>query len=129
MVTYVGLNNELSLDDQGDLKLEVDGAAVEESIELILTTRVGERPMRRDFGSYIPDLLFEPITEATAMLIELEVLDQIPRSGEDRVIIEAVVVYPFPNLNFYELIILYRLRRLANERLEFRRILRATGEV
>lgn len=38
---------------------------VVQSIEIILTTRIGERVMRRTFGSQVPGLLGEPLTSPT----------------------------------------------------------------
>jgi phage baseplate assembly protein W len=38
---------------------------VAQSIEIILTTRIGERVMRRIFGSQVPGLLGEPLTSPT----------------------------------------------------------------
>ena len=38
---------------------------VAQSIEVILTTRIGERMFRRVFGSQVPKLLGEPLTNPT----------------------------------------------------------------
>lgn len=40
-----------------------------QSIEMILTTRIGTRVMRRDFGSRLPDLIDAPLTPATLTAI------------------------------------------------------------
>ena len=52
-----------------------DGAPISEirhifqSVEMILTTPIGTRVMRRDFGSLIPSLLDGPINAQTAVAI------------------------------------------------------------
>ena len=51
------------------------GAAISEfkhilqSIEMILTTRIGTRVMRRDFGSRLPELIAQPINRSTLTAI------------------------------------------------------------
>lgn len=42
-----------------------DWPHVAQSIEVILTTRIGERMFRRVFGSQVPGLLGEPLTSPT----------------------------------------------------------------
>ena len=42
-----------------------DWPHVAQSIEVILTTRIGERMFRRVFGSQVPKLLGEPLTNPT----------------------------------------------------------------
>jgi len=42
-----------------------DWPHVAQSIEVILTTRIGERMFRRVFGSQVPKLLGEPLTSPT----------------------------------------------------------------
>lgn len=42
---------------------------VRQSITTILSTRIGTRIMRRDFGSRIPDLIDRPMNDATLMAI------------------------------------------------------------
>ena len=45
---------------------------ITQSIEMILTTRVGSRVMRRDFGSELPILLDDPLTPETITAIYAE---------------------------------------------------------
>ena len=46
-----------------------DWAQVEQSIRVILTTRIGSRIMRRDFGSILPDLIDRKMTPATVLAV------------------------------------------------------------
>ncbi|KYG03524.1 hypothetical protein BE21_04620 [Sorangium cellulosum] len=56
----------LRLDRRGRFALVEGQEDVEQSIRVILGTRLGERVMRSRFGSVVPELLFEPATAATA---------------------------------------------------------------
>src|SRR5690349_20092529 len=68
----------------------VDGVAnLEKAMRIVLTTYLGERPMRPDFGSRLRDYLFEGVSAVTLAAIEQEVaraLDSCePRAQVDRV--------------------------------------------
>lgn len=56
------------LNAQGRIALVPYEADIEEAVRLILRTRVGERPMRPEFGSRLHLLLFQPNDAATAGL-------------------------------------------------------------
>lgn len=48
----------------------IDGLRhIEQSIAQILTTPIGSRVMRRDFGSLLPELIDRPLTAETVLLI------------------------------------------------------------
>lgn len=53
---------------QGGLSLTHEHSELTQAILIILTTSIGERVMRPTFGSYLPDLMFEPITTHTLSL-------------------------------------------------------------
>ena len=42
---------------------------IEQSIAQILTTPIGTRVMRRDFGSLIPDLIDQPLNDETRLMV------------------------------------------------------------
>jgi phage baseplate assembly protein W len=54
-------------DDSGKAILDVDH--VRQSIHKILTTPIGTRVMRRNFGSVLPDLIDAPINEHTRLQV------------------------------------------------------------
>lgn len=54
------------VDRTGGIALVRDTREIEQSIELILTTSPGERPMRPDFGCSVHDYVFAPADAATA---------------------------------------------------------------
>jgi len=85
------VNNKLRLDRTGDVKKDVNLEAIEGAIENILLTRRGERVMRPEFGSVLEYYLMEPLSEATAHKIGLEVLDALSRQ-EQRIEVKKVEV-------------------------------------
>lgn len=60
MTQYIGL------DPESGAAL-TDDAQLAQSLRTLLTTPIGSRLMRRDYGSRIPDLLDAPINPATRM--------------------------------------------------------------
>src|SRR6516162_1881307 len=72
---YFPIHYQHSLDPSGPapLAMAADEPSVRQSIEIILSTRKGERAMRPDFGCDLDKLLFEPNNRATQALAEFEV--------------------------------------------------------
>ena len=56
----------LRTDRTGGIALSRDTSEIEESMQLILATAPGERPMRPEFGSAVHDYVFAPADAATA---------------------------------------------------------------
>lgn len=70
---------------------------LDQAMILLLSTALGERQMRYEFGSDLPRMIFEPITSAT--LVELEEAARIAlRDWEPRVIVREVRADPDPVL-------------------------------
>lgn len=65
-----------------------------QSIKDILTTRIGTRVMRRDYGSRLPELIDNPINEATKVELFAATAEALerwePRFRLDRVFVESV---------------------------------------
>lgn len=53
--------------------------AIYESINNIISTRIGERPFNRDFGSRIEDYLFRPLSFSVSRLILSELISSITK--------------------------------------------------
>ena len=70
---------------------------VAQSIKLILSTALGERQMRFDFGSDLPRLIFSPITSSTLVEVE-EAARSALRNWERRIIVRSVSAVPDPDL-------------------------------
>ena len=101
---YSDVNNKLKLDRTGDVKKDVNLEAIESAIENVLLTRKGERVMRLEFGSVLEYYLMEPLSEATAHKIGLEVLDALSRQ-ESRVEVKRVEVVADHRIGGYQVTI------------------------
>jgi phage baseplate assembly protein W len=98
------VNNKLRLDKTGDVKKDVNLEAIESAIENILLTRKGERVMRTELGSVLEWYLLEPLSEATAHKIGLEVLDALSRQ-EPRIEVKGVEVVADHTIGGYQVTI------------------------
>ena len=75
----------------GTIALIGGGADIDRSIQLILTTAPGERPMRPEFGCGIYALIFAPVDAATGGLIAGAVRAALER-WEPRIAVDVVEV-------------------------------------
>jgi len=79
-----GLSLDFGLDAHGCIKMSSYERSVEESIEIILSTRPGERVYNSDFGCRIGELMFEPNDIRTQTLAR-EYVSQALESFEPRI--------------------------------------------
>lgn len=86
-----GLAFPMQVDATGGIALVRREREVEESIQLILATAPGERPMRPEFGCGIHDFVFAPADGSTAGQIAYEVRMSLER-WEPRIDVEEVSV-------------------------------------
>ena len=71
---------------------KLDGTAhLQQSIKDILTTRIGTRVMRREYGSNLPDLVDNPLNELTKVELFAEVAISLQR-WEPRFLLNRVYV-------------------------------------
>jgi phage baseplate assembly protein W len=106
----LGLSFPLQVDPQGRIATSRDEQRVEESIYLILGTKLGERVMLPQFGCGIHDLLFAPNNAAT----RTRAIDAVRRalvSFEPRIDVLDVSIETAPaEMNLLLVRISYRLR-------------------
>jgi hypothetical protein len=95
------VDNKLAIDTTGDVKKDVNLDALKCAIENILLTRKGERVMRPDFGSALEYFLYEPVSEATAHKIGLEVLSALKQ--EKRIQVSNVEIAVNEAISAYEI--------------------------
>lgn len=62
---------------------------LQQSVRDILTTPVGSRVMRRDYGSLLPELLAQPLNDATLMRVYAAAIMAILR-WETRIKVQAI---------------------------------------
>ena len=86
----------LRVNARGGMELSHDENDVDESILLILSTPLGQRRMRPNFGCAVHDLVFAPNTPATQGLIRHYVQEALAL-WEPRVDVQDVTVYPDPD--------------------------------
>jgi phage baseplate assembly protein W len=81
----------LRTDPTGSIALVARERELEESIQLVLATAPGERPMRPEFGCGIHDFVFAPADAETAGRLAYEVRSALAR-WEPRIEVNDVVV-------------------------------------
>jgi phage baseplate assembly protein W len=80
---------------QGGLQLSYATTNLEESIYLILKTRIGERVYRPDFGSRLSELVFAPLNTQTLLLMRLYVEEALTL-WEPRITLDEIQTDPDP---------------------------------
>jgi len=90
-----GLSFPLRGNLQGSLQLSADIQNIEESIGLILGTKVGERVYRPNFGSRLSELAFAPMNTQTLLLIRVYVEEAL-KMWEPRIVLDGVYTEPDP---------------------------------
>ncbi|MTJ08125.1 MULTISPECIES: GPW/gp25 family protein [unclassified Anabaena] len=86
-----GFSFPLRVNVQSNLLLSGNTHNIEESIRIILGTKLGERVYRPDFGSRLDELVFAPMNTETLLLIRLYVTEALER-WEPRIILNNVYV-------------------------------------
>lgn len=83
---YAGLNR-----DSGGIV--TDAAHIQQSVTDILTTPKGSRLMRRDYGSDIPALIDNPMTDATRLRVIAAAYEALT-AWEPRISISSIAAHP-----------------------------------
>jgi phage baseplate assembly protein W len=113
-------------DAQGRLKRVVNVAAVEAGIDNLLRTRKGERVMLPEFGTILPDIVFEPINSTAVKLLTRTLKDEIEK-WDDRILIESVELFPDPDQASLSIRLHYQVRGFPSNIFKFETEIR--GEV
>ena len=101
---------------QGSLQVSSALRNVEESIWIILGTKLGERVLRPDFGSRLSELTFAPMNSQTLLLARLYVEEALDR-WEPRIILDGVYADPDPIRGRIDIRIEYRLVEAYDSRI------------
>lgn len=102
-----GFSFPLGVTIQGSFPLSQDIKNIEESIALILGTKLGERIYRPDFGSRLSELVFAPLNSETLVRLRLYVQEAL-EMWESRIIIEGIYAEPDPVQGRINVLIAYR---------------------
>ena len=89
-----------------DLIVVKDKAAIAQAIQNLLFTRIGERVFQPNLGSRLLNILFEPLDNATAALISLEIRQVLERY-EPRIGVNSVIAYPDSDENGFQVELSY----------------------
>ena len=92
MSGFTGLSFPMRLNSKGGLKMSTtsptDFSDIEESIQQILNTRLGERCMELYFGSRVSTHIFDPSDDSSYALIRHEIVEAL-KSYEPRIEVET----------------------------------------
>lgn len=102
-----GLAFPIGTNIQGSLQLSGDTNNLEESIHIILGTKLGERVYRPNFGSKLSELVFEPMNIQVLLMIRLYVQEAL-ETWEPRITIMDIVTEPDPISGYVNINIIYK---------------------
>ena len=86
----------LRVDGSGAIALVSGNDGIERSIAMVLSTALGERVMRPEFGCAIWDLLFDPVNDNTLGFMAQSVRQALAQ-WEPRIDVSAVTAVPDPD--------------------------------
>jgi phage baseplate assembly protein W len=108
----------VDVNSESDLELVYNEDAINKSIITILGTRKGSRVFRRNFGSYLQNVLFDPMDEISVDRVKNELITAI-KEWESRIVLKSAQVVPdYPNQQYY-VAIEYSIPALGNKSASF----------
>jgi phage baseplate assembly protein W len=110
-----GLSFPLRINVQGELKTDSGDRNLEESIAMILNTKLGERVYRPNFGCRLSDLTFAPMNPQTILLARIYVEEALNR-WEPRIKVTGVYAEPDPIKGRLDLKIQYQIKENNDRR-------------
>jgi len=102
-----GVSFPIAADVRGNLQLSSEARNLEESIRVILGTKLGERVYRPNFGCRLSELAFAPLETRTLLLVRLYVEEALT-TWEPRIDLEGVYTEPNPIQGQVRITIAYR---------------------
>lgn len=108
----------VDVNEETHLELVYNEDSINKSIITILNTRKKSRVFRRDFGSYMQDILFDPMDDISVDRVKRELITAIGE-WENRVVLKSATVLPdYPNQQYY-VAIEYTIPSLGNKSASF----------
>jgi len=105
----------LRVNVQGGVQISTAQPNIEESIMIILRTNLGERVYRPNFGSRLSELVFEPLSTPTLLLIRRYVEEAL-EMWEPRINLQQVSADPDPFKGKVDIIITYQPKNSPDSR-------------
>ncbi len=110
-----GLSFPVGINIQGSLQSSSNTSKIEESMRIILGTKLGERVYRPNFGCRLSELTFAPMNTKTLMLIRLYVETAL-KTWEPRIIIDGIYTEADSIDNKVKIVIDYRVKETYDSR-------------
>jgi len=108
----------LDVNSESHLELVFNEDSINKSVVTILGTRKKTRVFRRNFGSYLLDILFDPMDPITTERIKREIITAI-EEWEPRIVLKNTEVLPdYPNQQYY-VSLEYQIPALGNKSATF----------
>jgi uncharacterized protein len=105
----------LTVNVQGTVQLSSMFQNLEESMRIILQTRLGERVYRPDFGSRLDELIFAPMNTQTLLLARIYTQEALER-WEPRIVIDGIHAEPDPVSGRLDIVINYHPKETHEQR-------------
>lgn len=96
----------------------IDEKAIQQSINNLFTFRIGERPLKPEYGNTLYEYLYEPINPKTTSYIKNSILTTLSR-WEPRIDVLDIEVRAVPDRHEYWIVIYYIIPALKNKRVTF----------
>ncbi len=114
---YLGksLSFPIGINIQGNLQTSSNISNIEESIRIILGTKLGERVYRPNFGCRLSELTFAPMNTKTLMLIRLYVETAL-KAWEPRIIVDGIYTEADSIHSKINITIVYRVKKTYDPR-------------
>ncbi|MGH9277031.1 MAG: GPW/gp25 family protein [Acidimicrobiales bacterium] len=90
----------------GGVVMSEGEAKIRENVRIIIGTRIGERPMLRDFGTRIPGLVQDPNDDVLVDIAGRQTVEALLR-WESRIVVNATTVERDPDSGVFQLRLSY----------------------
>jgi phage baseplate assembly protein W len=100
--------------DSRDILSDIDLIAIKNSIRNIFTTKKGEKILAPEFGCSLEQYLFSPISEVYGRIMGQDILEAFEKY-EPRVEVKKIKVIPNPELNQYEITVVYEFLEIKKQ--------------
>ena len=105
-----GISYPVKVNLQGEIFLSTGESNIEESIQIILRTKLGERLYLPSFGSRLSELTFEPINSETLLLARTYTEEAVEK-WEQRINLKEVRVEPDLGKSLINIEIIYQIKK------------------
>jgi phage baseplate assembly protein W len=121
---FSDLDPDLRTDNEGNLIVLENAAAIDGSVENILGIEPGELLMNPNFGASLNEVVGRNVTEATSSFIRMTVSRSLEQ--DPRILVKSVAVTPYPDQAEYRLLVQYQANNVYIRGL-FERLVSAEG--